>query len=52
MRVVLVHGSGGNAASAWASLQSLAERAILPGAGHSIPRAPGYDALLEKFLSR
>jgi hypothetical protein len=29
-----------------------AERAVLPGAGHSIPRAPGYAALLEDFLSR
>jgi len=29
-----------------------AERAVLPGAGHSIPRAPGYAALLEEFLSR
>ena len=29
-----------------------AERAVLPGAGHSIPRAPGYAALLENFLSR
>ena len=29
-----------------------AERAVLPGAGHTIPRAPGYAALLEEFLSR
>ena len=29
-----------------------AERAVLPGSGHSIPRAPGYAALLEEFLSR
>ena len=29
-----------------------AERAVLPGASHSIPRAPGYAALLEEFLSR
>jgi len=29
-----------------------AERAVLPGAGHSISRAPGYAALLEDFLSR
>jgi pimeloyl-ACP methyl ester carboxylesterase len=29
-----------------------AERAVLPGAGHSIPRAPGYADLLEEFLSR
>jgi pimeloyl-ACP methyl ester carboxylesterase len=28
-----------------------AERAVLPGAGHSIPRAPGYAALIEEFLS-
>jgi pimeloyl-ACP methyl ester carboxylesterase len=27
-----------------------AERAILPGAGHSIPRAPGYLERLEAFL--
>ena len=27
-----------------------AERAVLPGAGHSIPRAPGYAKLLEEFL--
>jgi pimeloyl-ACP methyl ester carboxylesterase len=27
-----------------------AERAVLPGAGHSIPRAPGYLGRLEKFL--
>jgi pimeloyl-ACP methyl ester carboxylesterase len=27
-----------------------AERAILPGAGHSIPRAPGYPERLEAFL--
>jgi pimeloyl-ACP methyl ester carboxylesterase len=29
-----------------------AERAVLPGAGHSIPRAPGYPELLERFLGR
>ena len=29
-----------------------AERAVLPGAGHSIPRAPGYAELLTGFLSR
>jgi hypothetical protein len=29
-----------------------AERAILPGAGHSLPRAPGYAARLEAFLAR
>ena len=26
------------------------ERAVLPGAGHSIPRAPGYLDRLEAFL--
>ena len=29
-----------------------AERAVLPGAGHSIPRAPGYDERLLEFLER
>jgi pimeloyl-ACP methyl ester carboxylesterase len=29
-----------------------AERAVLPGAGHSLPRAPGYAERLESFLSR
>lgn len=29
-----------------------AERAVLPGAGHSIPRAPGFNELLEEFLRR
>lgn len=29
-----------------------AERAVLPGAGHSIPRAPGFNDLLEDFISR
>ncbi len=29
-----------------------AERAVLPGAGHSIPRAPGFNELLVEFLSR
>jgi pimeloyl-ACP methyl ester carboxylesterase len=29
-----------------------AERAILPGAGHSLPRAPRYAERLESFLSR
>jgi pimeloyl-ACP methyl ester carboxylesterase len=28
-----------------------AERAVLPGAGHSIPRAPGYAERLDSFLS-
>jgi pimeloyl-ACP methyl ester carboxylesterase len=27
-----------------------AEREVLPGAGHSIPRAPGYAELLDRFL--
>jgi pimeloyl-ACP methyl ester carboxylesterase len=27
-----------------------AERAVIPGAGHSIPRAPGYNATLVRFL--
>jgi len=27
-----------------------AERAVLPGAGHSLPRAPGYNERLEAFL--
>lgn len=29
-----------------------AERAVLPGAGHSIPRAPGFNATLEDFIDR
>lgn len=29
-----------------------AERVVLPGAGHSIPRAPGFNELLEEFVSR
>jgi pimeloyl-ACP methyl ester carboxylesterase len=29
-----------------------AERAVLPGAGHSIPRAPGFNERLERFLRR
>ena len=29
-----------------------AERAVIPGAGHSIPRAPGYNERLLKFLER
>jgi len=29
-----------------------AERAVLPGAGHRVPRAPGYLELLQGFLSR
>jgi pimeloyl-ACP methyl ester carboxylesterase len=29
-----------------------AERAVLPGAGHSLVRAPGYPELLESFLPR
>jgi pimeloyl-ACP methyl ester carboxylesterase len=29
-----------------------AERAILPGAGHSLPRAPGFNERLVEFLAR
>jgi pimeloyl-ACP methyl ester carboxylesterase len=29
-----------------------AERAVLPGAGHSLPRAPGYNDTLVSFLER
>ena len=29
-----------------------AERAVLPGAGHSIPRAPGFNERLADFVSR
>ena len=29
-----------------------AERAVLPGAGHSIPRAPGFNEALLGFLER
>jgi pimeloyl-ACP methyl ester carboxylesterase len=29
-----------------------AERAVLPGAGHSLPRAPGFEELLADFLGR
>ena len=29
-----------------------AERAVLPGAGHSIPRAPGFDDLVREFIDR
>ena len=29
-----------------------AERAVLPGAGHSIPRAPGFNERLVEFLAR
>ena len=28
-----------------------AERAVVPGAGHSIPRAPGFNERLEEFLA-
>jgi hypothetical protein len=28
-----------------------AQRSVLPGAGHSLPRAPGYVPRLEAFLS-
>jgi hypothetical protein len=29
-----------------------AERAVVPGAGHSLPRAPGYNDVLLDFLER
>jgi pimeloyl-ACP methyl ester carboxylesterase len=29
-----------------------AERAVLPGAGHSVPRAPGYNDVLTDFVER
>jgi pimeloyl-ACP methyl ester carboxylesterase len=29
-----------------------AERAVLPGAGHSLPRAPGYNETLTQFVER
>jgi pimeloyl-ACP methyl ester carboxylesterase len=29
-----------------------AERAVLPGAGHSLPRAPGYNEALVSFIER
>lgn len=29
-----------------------AERAVLPGAGHTVQRAPGFNELLEDFLAR
>jgi hypothetical protein len=29
-----------------------AERAVLPGAGHSLPRAPGYNDTLVSFVQR
>ena len=29
-----------------------AERAVLPGAGHSLPRAPGYNEVLISFVER
>jgi pimeloyl-ACP methyl ester carboxylesterase len=29
-----------------------AERAVLPGAGHSLPRAPGYNEALGSFIER
>lgn len=29
-----------------------AERAVLPGAGHSLPRAPGYSDVLSDFVER
>ena len=29
-----------------------AERAVLPGAGHSLPRAPGYNETVVAFVER
>ena len=29
-----------------------AERAVVPGAGHSLPRAPGYHDVLVDFVER
>jgi pimeloyl-ACP methyl ester carboxylesterase len=29
-----------------------AERAVVPGSGHSIPRVPGFNDVLEEFLAR
>lgn len=29
-----------------------AERAVLPGAGHAVPRAPGYNEVLAAFITR
>jgi hypothetical protein len=29
-----------------------AERAVLPGAGHSLPRAPGYNETVTAFVER
>ena len=29
-----------------------AERAVTPGAGHSVPRAPGFNDVLVEFLTR
>jgi hypothetical protein len=28
-----------------------AQRAVLPGAGHSIPRAPGFNEMLASFVT-
>ena len=49
--------SGGHSAAFGAVCDVLeerlgAERAVLPGAGHSLPRAPGYLERLEAFLGR
>jgi pimeloyl-ACP methyl ester carboxylesterase len=33
-------------------LRLAAERAVLPGAGHSLPRAPGYNEALVDFIER
>jgi hypothetical protein len=29
-----------------------AERAVVPGAGHSLPRAPGFNDVLVRFVER
>lgn len=47
--------SGGHHAAIEAICDGLAERLharreILPGAGHAVPRAPGFNEMLESFL--
>ena len=49
--------SGGHSAAADAVCDVLerelgADRAVLPGAGHSVQRAPGFNAALSAFLTR
>ena len=41
-RLVLVHGSVTNGAMTWG--------AVLPGAGHAVQRAPGFNETLADFL--